>query len=402
MRTAFLVSALALIIPALSAPTIIPIVERDGPVKPDSYIIKFKDDDSRSSALAQLAQKLQDSGSSMTYDYSPLFNGVAATLKPDVLDFVRKMSEVEYIQQDSIFSLVNYVPADAFDYAPHVAEGHGSLVGRTDGTPNGQGVTVYGIDTGINTAHECFGGRAEWGKTFGDYADADGNGHGTHTAGTAVGNGYGFATGAKIIAVKVLSDKGSGPLSDIMAGVQFAHNDTKTRGGPAVITMSLGALDGPKAQPLKESVQKAIKDGIHFTVAAGNNNTLANLVTPANVEAANTVGALNTTDHKAEKASFSNWGNLIDVWAPGVNIKSAWIGGSKAENIMSGTSMATPFVAGILASVLSQYPELKPAALTEQLKNYAAKNVTFTDTDKVAGELTNNIMFAQLWDCTSQ
>ncbi|KAJ1307123.1 hypothetical protein OPQ81_001241 [Rhizoctonia solani] len=304
MRTAFVVSVLAFIVPVLTAPTLIPIVKRDAPVKQDSYIIKFKDAASKASALQQLAEKLKGGvGSSVTYDYSPLFNGIAATLKSNDLDYVRGMSGIEYIEPDHIVSLAESVPSSALDIVPPVAAG--ALVQRADGATNGQGVTVYGIDTGIYTEHSCFGGRAKWGATYGGHPNKDGNGHGTHTAATAVCNTYGVATEANIVAVKVLSDQGSGAMSDVAAGVQYAFDQYKAHGRPSVVTMSLGGLATDKA--LNQVVQAAIAGGLHFTVAAGNSNVPADTISPANVEEANTIGAVDSTKNN-EKASF------LELW----------------------------------------------------------------------------------------
>lgn len=177
---------------------------------------------------------------------------------------------------------------------------------------------------------------------------------GTDTAGTAVGKGFGFATAAKVIAVKgkflrdqrtrkrlrlpsVLSDQGSGNTSDVIAGVNYAYEQFKASGRPSIATMSLGGTALP-GSALDTAVQKAIEGGLHFTVAAGNSGAPADMTSPAHVKTANTIGAVDSNNNRA---SFSNFGDDIDVWAPGVDITSAWIGSPDANNTISGTSMAT-------------------------------------------------------------
>ncbi|KDQ08935.1 hypothetical protein BOTBODRAFT_117866, partial [Botryobasidium botryosum FD-172 SS1] len=221
------------------------------------------------------------------------------------------------------------------------------------------------VDTGIYTAHNSFGGRARWGATFGGYANSDGNGHGTHTAGTVGGNGFGPATAANIIAVKVLSDSGSGSNSDVIAGVNWAVSNAASSGRPTIATLSLG---GGAYQPLDDAINSGISRGVHFTVAAGNSNADAINYSPARVANAITVGAV---DYNNAKASFSNYGSIVDVHAPGVGVTSAWIGSANAQNTISGTSMSTPFVAGVLAVAIGNYGNKSPAALATDLKNNA-------------------------------
>ncbi|CAE6454206.1 unnamed protein product [Rhizoctonia solani] len=393
MRTAFVISALAFIVPALGAPTIIPITKRAGPVKSNSYIVQLKDGVASDSSLAMLKRKLAP-GSSITYNYAPLWNGFAATLNNDGLKFVQRMSEVALIEQDSIRSLAEYEDNSALGDISPAVEHYPELVGRAETSGgSGKGAIIYGIDTGIYTQHNCFGGRAKPGKSFvdvmvmGESDTNDGNGHGTHTAGTAVGKGYGIAQYAIIVAVKVLNAQGSGPTSGVMAGIKWAYDDFKAGNKLAVATMSLGGRD-PLGQDtsIDKMVQNAIAGGLHFTIAAGNDGLDAGTTTPARVDEANTIGAV---DMKNQRAYFSNFGPKIDVWAPGVNIKSAWIGKPDAENTISGTSMATPYVAGILVNALDKYGSRTPAELSQDLKDHAKPVVT--------GGLTSNNLLATPW-----
>lgn len=238
----------------------------------------------------------------------------------------------------------------------------------------GEGVDAYVIDTGTNTDHVDFEGRAKWGKTIpnGD-ADVDGNGHGTHCSGTIAGKKYGVAKKANVYAVKVLRSNGSGTMADVIAGVDYAatsHSeqvsaakDGKRKGFKgSVANMSLG---GGKTRMLDDAVNAAVEAGIHFAVAAGNDNADACNYSPAAAEQALTVGASAIDD---SRAYFSNYGKCTDIFAPGLSIQSTWIGSKTAVNTISGTSMASPHIAGLLAYYLSLQPasdsEYSLAAIT--------------------------------------
>lgn len=227
----------------------------------------------------------------------------------------------------------------------------------------GEGVTAYIVDTGVNINHVEFEGRARWGKTIPrNDEDVDGNGHGTHCAGTVASGKYGVAKKAEIVAVKVLGSNGSGSMADVVSGVVWAAEDAakkaklaaeelritgKTKYKGSVANMSLG---GGKAKSLDDAVDAAVDSGLHFAVAAGNDNKDACDFSPAAAEGAVTVGASTITD---ARAYFSNWGKCVDVFAPGLNILSTWTGGKDATNVISGTSMASPHVCGLLAYLLS-------------------------------------------------
>jgi cerevisin len=227
----------------------------------------------------------------------------------------------------------------------------------------GEGVDVYVIDTGTNIEHVDFEGRAAWGKTIPlNDADEDGNGHGTHCSGTVAGKKYGVAKKANIIAVKVLRSNGSGTMSDVVKGVEFAAEQHSAQAAAAkagkgkkgfkgsAANMSLG---GGKSPTLDLAVNAAVDAGIHFAVAAGNDNADSCNYSPAAADKAVTVGASTLAD---ERAYFSNYGKCNDIFAPGLNIQSTWIGSKYAINTISGTSMASPHIAGLLAYYLSLQP----------------------------------------------
>ena len=231
----------------------------------------------------------------------------------------------------------------------------------------GEGVDVYVIDTGTNVDHVDFEGRASWGKTIpsGD-EDKDGNGHGTHCSGTVAGKKYGVAKKAHVKAVKVLRSNGSGSMSDVVKGVEYAAEShieqvEKAKKGKrkgfkgSAANMSLG---GGKSALLDQAVNAAVDAGIHFAVAAGNDNADSCRYSPAAAEKAVTVGASTLAD---ERAYFSNFGKCNDIFAPGLNILSTWIGSETATNVISGTSMASPHIAGLLAYLLSLQPSKNSA-----------------------------------------
>ncbi|KXN80636.1 Cuticle-degrading protease [Leucoagaricus sp. SymC.cos] len=214
-----------------------------------------------------------------------------------------------------------------------------------------------------------FGGRARWGETFGPYADADGNGHGTHCSGTAAGSQFGVAKSANLIAVKVLSDAGSGAVSDIVSGLSFVQSSARSSGRPSVASMSLG---GGASTALDSAVASLTGSGVHLSVAAGNDGADAGNTSPARAPSANTVGATTIAD---ARASFSNFGSVVDVFAPGQNVISAWIGSTTATNNISGTSMATPHVAGLIAYLISVRGNMSPASMSTLLKSLSLKGV---------------------------
>ncbi|KAK1813590.1 hypothetical protein LTR12_012018 [Friedmanniomyces endolithicus] len=223
----------------------------------------------------------------------------------------------------------------------------------------GQGADIYIVDTGVYTEHNAFGGRANmaWSHNN-DTTDSDG--HGTHVAGTAAGEVLGVASNANILGIKALDSGGGGWSSNVIAGIDYiiqshdarkssASNDTHFVG--SVISMSL-ASSGP-VQAINLAIQAAIHAGIHTVVAAGNDDADACGSSPASSGGlrggAITVGSIGMNAHVS---SFSNYGDCVDVYAPGEDVISAWIGGKDMVNSLSGTSMATPHVTGIVACAM--------------------------------------------------
>ena len=243
-------------------------------------------------------------------------------------------------------------------------------------TQTGQGVTAYVLDTGINYSHVDFGGRAVFGfDAFSDGQNGDDcDGHGTHVAGTIGGNQWGVAKDVDLVAVRVLDCRGSGTLDGVIAGVDWV---TGNANGPSVANMSLG---GGGMASLDDAVRNSVAAGITYVVAAGNSNANACNYSPARVGEAMSVGATVSND---SRASYSNFGDCVDIFAPGSSITSAWVGSNTATRTISGTSMAAPHVAGAAALYLENNPNASPV----QVENYVYGNST---KNKVSNSNTTN------------
>ncbi|MCX4674561.1 S8 family peptidase [Streptomyces sp. NBC_01433] len=232
----------------------------------------------------------------------------------------------------------------------------------------GEGVTAYIIDTGVRISHSDFGGRAANGYDAidNDNTAQDGHGHGTHVAGTVAGTAHGVAKKAKIVGVRVLNNSGSGTTAQVVAGIDWV---TANAVKPAVANMSLG---GGADSVLDTAVRNSIASGITYAVAAGNESTDASTKSPARVGEAITVGSTTNTD---ARSSFSNYGSIVDIFAPGSSITSSWNTNDSATNTISGTSMASPHVAGAAALYLADHPGETPAQVSAGLVAAASTGV---------------------------
>ncbi|KAK6359877.1 Suppressor of the cold-sensitive snRNP biogenesis mutant brr1-1 [Orbilia brochopaga] len=298
------------------------------------------------------------------FDLPGAFKGYAGSFDESTLELIRSHPDVEYVEKDQKVyayedpALEHGAPWGLARISHRGALNFGTFNKYLYSAEGGEGVNAYVIDTGTNYEHTDFEGRAKWGKTIpANDADVDGNGHGTHCSGTIAGKKYGVAKKANIIAVKVLKSNGSGTMSDVVKGVEWAVTDhVNTCKKPpkgfkgSVANMSLG---GGKSPTLDLAVNAAVKNGVHFAVAAGNDNADACNYSPAAAEQAVTVGASTLGD---DRAYFSNHGKCVDIFAPGLNIQSTWIGSKYAVNTISGTSMASPHIAGLLAYFVSLQP----------------------------------------------
>ncbi|KAI0890941.1 subtilisin-like protein [Annulohypoxylon nitens] len=226
----------------------------------------------------------------------------------------------------------------------------------------GEGITAYIVDTGIMTTHEDFQGRAIMGFNAVEEEQAtDLNGHGSHVSGTIGGATFGVAKNVQLVGVKVLDANGGGTNADVIDGLNFvASNATK---GKSVMNMSLG---GTKSQAVNDAIERLFSNGVVPVVAAGNEAQDAANVSPASSPNAITVGAIDQTNDR--RASFSNFGAIVDVYAPGVNVESVGIANNTASEVLSGTSMASPHIAGLAAYLMSLEGLTNATAVSDRIK----------------------------------
>jgi subtilisin family serine protease len=273
------------------------------------------------------------------------------------IDIIKDMAQVDYIEEDKVLKISETWGLDRIDAREGLDDSYEPI-------GNGEGVHAYVIDTGINTKHEEFEGRI--GEGFSSIKKGgieDCNAHGTHVSSTVGGTKYGVAKKVTIHPVRVLDCKGSGYTSGVVEGVQWVADHHKK---PAVANMSLG---GGVSRTLDIAVKDAIKKGVTFVVAAGNENRDACKGSPSGVKEAITVGASDADD---ERAYFSNYGDCVDIFAPGVQIMGAWKGNKDAYKEISGTSMASPAVAGAAAIYLG----MENGATTKEVERWIKKKAT--------------------------
>ncbi|MEU4804817.1 S8 family peptidase [Actinosynnema sp. NPDC023587] len=312
---------------------------------PGSYLVKLKDVAALGDVTARFA--------GVDRVFSGPFRGFSAKLGAAEARRLAADPAVEYVEQDQVVrahSTQQNAPwgLDRIDQRKLPVDTGYSY------TTTGRGTTAYVIDTGIRTSHQEFGGRAcnGWDAVDNDNVAQDDNGHGTHVAGLVAGKTYGVAKQARVCGVRVLNGSGSGTTAGVVAGIDWvARNAVK----PAVANLSLG---GGVSTALDDAVLALIRSGVTASVTAGGSNADAVNSSPARVVEAITSGSSTATD---TKTTFSNFGKVVDVYAPGQNIASAWHTGDTATNTLSGTSMSTGFVSGVALRYLQRNPTATPA-----------------------------------------
>ncbi len=333
---------------------------------PGSYVVILKDNVTARSATPQTATALtQQYGGSVRSTWTAALHGFSARMSEAQARRLAADPRVSYVQADAeVHALATQTnpPSWGLD---RIDQRNLPLDNSYTYATTAGNVHAYIIDTGIRITHTTFGGRATWGHNSVDTNNTDCNGHGTHVAGTVGGSQYGVAKGVRLHAVKVLNCQGSGTTAQVADGINWvAGNAVK----PAVANMSLG---GGVNTTLDNAVSNAINMGVTFAIASGNSNADACNFSPARVAAAITV---NATDINDARASFSNFGTCTDIFAPGVNITSSWNTSDTATNTISGTSMATPHVAGAAALWLADHPGDTPAQVATGLINASTPN----------------------------
>lgn len=328
-----------------------------------SYIVVLKEGaDPRSVAAI--------SGIRPNHVYTAALNGFSAELNEGQLNALRHNPSVDYVEADQVVTADATVTANSWG-RDRIDQRSLPLSGTYTYTSTASAVRAYIIDTGIYTAHSDFGGRASnvYDALGGNGQDC--NGHGTHVAGTVGGSAYGVARAALLRGVRVLNCSGSGSTSGIIAAVDWVRtNHIK----PAVANMSLG---GGYSSSLNTAVTNLHNAGVFVAVAAGNSNANACNYSPASASAVYTTAASTSSD---AKASYSNYGSCVDGYAPGSSIKSAWIGSTTATNTISGTSMASPHVAGVAALYKGNYGDASSSTI-----------VSWINTNATASKITGNI-----------
>jgi aqualysin 1 len=353
---------------------------------PNHYIVVLDRDavgrqgDAASNA-AQVDSLMPEWAGTVTRRFDHALNGFAAFMTAQQAERLSEDTRVRFVEEDSIVEALTTQtnPPWGLD---RIGQRDLPLNHAYGYTRTGAGVNAYIIDTGIRRTHTQFAGRAFVGfDAIGDGQNTnDCNGHGTHVSGTVGGSTYGVAKGVRLFAVRVLSCGGSGSTSGVIAGVDWV---TAHHASPAVANMSLG---GGVSTALDTAVRNSIASGVTYAIAAGNSNTNAANASPARVSEAITVGATTMTD---ARSSFSNFGSVVDIFAPGSAVLSSYNTSDTATATLSGTSMAAPHVAGVVARFL----QANPAATPAQVRNELVAVATLNHLNGIPSGTANRLLF---------
>jgi len=333
-------------------------------VVPDSYVVVLKSDVDADATQSSLLSRF---GGKAGQSWRAALKGFELNASEAVAKKIAGHPSVSFVQRNGIYTISDTQPNPPSWGLDRIDQPNLPLNNSYTYPNTASNVTAYIIDTGIRTTHVDFGGRAVWGFNAVDTNNTDCHGHGTHVAGTTGGTSFGVAKGVSLVAVKVLDCAGSGTTAQVVGGINFVTSNHTT--GLAVANMSLG---GGVDTAIDSAVSSSIADGVTYAIAAGNSNQNACNFSPARVPAAITLGASDIND---ARASFSNFGTCLDLFAPGVNITSAWgVGNDTTTMTISGTSMATPHATGAAALILSANPGFTPLQVRNAMVAAAVPN----------------------------
>lgn len=373
------VAGLALVVTACSdanAPTgaarLAPLLTPSGSITtqivPNQYIVVMRDMGNLR-AQGDAVAAAQAAGGVVLARWDRALNGFAARLTPEALNALRQRSDVQYIEPDGIITKVGVQSPVGSWGQDRVDQRNLPLDNSYTYPNNAAGVHAYILDTGLNASHTEFTGRVGNGADFsGSGGTNDGDGHGTHVTGTIAGTTYGLAKGAIVHPVKVLDNTGSGQWSWYVSGINWI---IANKISPAVANASLGGGVNTSADNATDNLAA---NGVTFAIASGNSSANACNYSPARRGVTAGVISTNASNATDARSWFSNFGTCTDIFAPGESIKSAWIGSNTATNTISGTSMASPHVAGAAALYLGNNASMTPAQVEAAMKADATTN----------------------------
>lgn len=354
--------------PTVLAPTLTSTTTAS-PIKNQYIVVLQAGSDLPAQAAAAIAKQ---HGGQVLFTYNRAIRGFAVRIPEQAtsafLTAMQKNPQVSYVEEDTLMQANTITQSNPVWDLDRIDQHNLPLSKSFNYNKTGSGVNAYIVDTGILASHQEFNGRVQTG--YSAIADNNGtndcNGHGTHVAGTVGGSTYGIAKNVGLVPVRVLDCAGSGAMSGVIAGLDWIIQNGRK---PAVVNMSLG---GSAYSTLDTAIDNLFNNGYVPVVAAGNSNTDACTSSPARAGKAITVAATDSTD---TRASYSNYGSCVDLFAPGSQITSAWIGSNSSAATASGTSMASPHVAGVVATMLENNSTATPQSITDQLLNQSTINL---------------------------